>query len=74
MGGVRIVQKMADFGVKMILIAFLLQCFDIFCCFELVENSQILGVKTGKSNKKNLEISRFRGFLVEISGIEPLTS
>ena len=74
MGGVRIVQKMADFGVKMILIAFLLQCFDIFCCFDLVENSQILGVKTGKNNKKNLEILRFRGFLVEISGIEPLTS
>ena len=65
---------MADFGVKMILVAFLLQCFDIFCCFDLVENGQILGVKTGKNNKKNLEISRFRGFLVEISGIEPLTS
>ena len=65
---------MADFGVKMILVAFLLQCFDIFYCFDLVENTQILGVKTGKNNKKNLEISRFRGFLVEISGIEPLTS
>ena len=65
---------MADFGVKMILVAFLLQCFDIFCCFDLVENSQFLGVKTSKNNKKNLEISRFRGFLVEISGIEPLTS
>ena len=65
---------MADFGVKMILVGFLLQCFDIFCCFDLVENSQILGVKTGKKEKKNLEILRFRGFLVEISGIEPLTS
>ena len=65
---------MADFGVKIILVAFLLQCFDIFCCFGLVENSQILSVKTGKNDKKNLEISRFRGFLVEISGIEPLTS
>ena len=65
---------MADFGVKMILVAFLLQCFDMFCCFALVENGQNLGVKTGKNNKKNLEISRFRGFLVEISGIEPLTS
>ena len=59
---------MADFGVILILVAFLLQCFD------LVENSQILGVKTGKKEKKNLEILRFRGFLVEISGIEPLTS
>ena len=47
---------MADFGVKMILVGFLLQCFDIFCCFDLVENSQILGVKTGKKEKKNLEI------------------
>ena len=65
---------MADFGAILILVGFLLQCFDIFCCFDLVENSQILGVKTGKNNKKNLEISRFRGFLVEISGIEPLTS
>ena len=67
-------RKMADFGAKMILVAFLLQCFDIFCCFDPVENSQILGVKTGKKDKKNLEILRFRGFLVEISGIEPLTS
>ena len=65
---------MADFGVKMILVGFLLQCFDIFCCFDLVENSQNLSVKTSKKDKKNLEISRFRGFLVEISGIEPLTS
>ena len=65
---------MADFGAKMILVAFLLQCFDIFCCSYLVENSQILGVKTSKKDKKNLEILRFRGFLVEISGIEPLTS
>ena len=70
----RNVRKMTDFGVKMILVAFLLQSFDIFCCFDLVENSQNLGVKTGKKDKKNLEISRFRGFLVEISGIEPLTS
>ena len=53
---------MADFGVKMILVGFLLQCFDIFCCFDLVENSQNFGVKTGKKDKKNLEISRFRGF------------
>lgn len=52
----RNVRKMADFGVKMILVAFLLQCFDIFCCFDLVENSQIFGVKTGKKDKKNLEI------------------
>ena len=65
---------MADFGVILILGGFLLQCFDIFCCFDLVENSQILGVKTIKNDKKNLEILRFRGFLVEISGIEPLTS
>ena len=65
---------MADFGAILILVAFLLQCFDIICCFDLVENSQNLGVKTGKKDKKNLEISRFRGFLVEISGIEPLTS
>ena len=42
--------------------------------FDLVENSQNVGAKTGKKDKKNLEISRFRGFLVEISGIEPLTS
>ena len=59
---------MADSGAILILVAFLLQCFD------LVENSQILGVKTGKNGKKSLEIIRFRGFLVEISGIEPLTS
>lgn len=65
---------MADFGVVLILVGFLLQCFDIFCCFDLVENSQILGVKTIKNDKKNLEILRFQGFLVEISGIEPLTS
>ena len=65
---------MADIGAILILVGFLLQCFDIFCCFDLVEYSQILGVKTGKNDKKNLEIVRFRGFLVEISGIEPLTS
>ena len=54
---------MADFGVKMILVAFLLQCFDIFCCFDLVENGQILGVKTGKNNKKlrNPKISKVFG-------------
>ncbi len=65
---------MADFGAILILVGFLLQCFDIFCCFDLVGFSQIMGVKIGKNDKKNLEISRFRGFLVEISGIEPLTS
>ena len=30
---------MADFGAILILVGFLLQCFDIFCCFDLVEYS-----------------------------------
>ena len=62
------VRKMADFEAVLILIGFLLQCFD------LVGFSQIMGVKTGKNDKKNLKIKRLQGFLVEISGIEPLTS
>ena len=65
---------MADFGVILILVAFLLQCFDIFCCFDLVENSQFLGVEIVKKDKKNTEKPWFFGVLVEISGIEPLTS
>ena len=32
-------RKMADFGVILILVGLLLQCFDIFCCFDLLENS-----------------------------------
>ena len=54
---------MAGFGAILILVGFLLQCFDIFCCFDLVENSQNLGVKTSKNNEKprNLTISRFFG-------------
>ena len=53
---------MADFGVKMILVAFLLQCFDIFCCFDLVENSQNLGVKTGKKTRKTSKSYDFEVF------------
>ena len=53
---------MVDFGVKLILVAFLLQCFDIFCCFDLVENSQILGVKTSKKTRKTSESHDFEVF------------
>ncbi|MBR4291814.1 MAG: hypothetical protein IKT52_14445 [Oscillospiraceae bacterium] len=65
---------MAVFGVILILVGFLLQCIDIFFYFNLVENSQNLGVKTSKKDKKSAEKPWFFGALVEISGIEPLTS
>ena len=56
------VRKMADFGAILILVAFLLQCFDIFCCFDLVENSQILGVKTGKTTRETSKSHDFEVF------------
>ena len=45
-----------------------------FRCCRLVENSQFLGVEIVKKDKKNTEKPWFFGVLVEISGIEPLTS
>ncbi len=59
-------------GAILILVEFLLQCFDVFCYFNLVENSQILDVKTVK-NEKTSKSNDFEVF-AEIRGIEPLTS